>query len=190
MKIQDRKVKEQAIKREYDRAARQKREPKFIQGYGHLVVGSIFDCNRNSFERALRAYWDKLYVGWNPYKKEGRGCWEVWQKPSKQVAKIAYEGEDFHILMLEEEPSDYEHWVADLDYLSYDFIQKLREMDSWENKQLVANHDDAYEAYFDKLEQEEEDNIKYVVRHNKQAFRDLLEYTKSGFNPLDFFRRK
>jgi hypothetical protein len=94
------------------------------------------------------------------------------------------------IITSEYESSDFEHWVADLDFLSYDFIKRLREMDGWENKQLIAQHDEKYEQHFIDLEKQEDDNIKYIVKNNKQVFRDLLDYTQSGFNPLDFFNKK
>jgi len=192
MRLADQRIKEQAIKREYELAQRRKRDPKFAHGWGHSTVGSIHDCNRAAFERSLRAYWDRLYVGWNPYKKDGNGCWEVWQKPAEKRPILAYDDETTNtkIYTLEAISSDYIHWVADLDYLSYDFIAKLRSMDAWEDKQLLQKHDDAYEAHFDKLEREENENIKYVVKHNKQVFRDLLDYTQQGFNPLDFFNKR
>jgi len=94
------------------------------------------------------------------------------------------------IITSEYESSDFERWVADLDFLSYDFIKRLREMDGWENKQLIAQHDEKYEQHFIDLEKQEDDNIKYIVKNNKQVFRDLLDYTQSGFNPLDFFNKK
>lgn len=188
----DQLVKKQAIQREYEQAARRKREPKFPHGPGHASTGSIYDCNRKSFEKALRSYWDKLYVGWNPYKKDGQGCWEIWQQPSKKSRVLQYHNEEtgVKIYTLEFKPNDFEHWVADLDYLSYDFIGKLRSMDAWENKHLIAQHDDEYEAHREKLERDEDDNIRQVVKENKRAFRDLLEYTQAGFNPLDFFTKK
>lgn len=187
----DRLVKNQAIQREYEQAVRRKREPKFLQQEGNSIIGSIHDCSRRGFEKTLKNYWDKLYVGWNPYKKEGSGCWEVWQQPTKKSKVLQYFNEDtgLKIYTLEFKPSDYEHWVADLEYLSYGFIDKLRSMDAWENKSLLADHDDAYEKHFEKLEKEEDDNIRQVVKENKKAFRDLLDYVQAGYNPLDFYRK-
>jgi len=192
MRKSDTLVKNQAILREYEIASRRKREAKFPKGEGNTVVGTIFDCNRKGFEKALRAYSDRLYLGWNPFKKDGRGCWEVWHRPSRKTATLAYHDEvtGFKLYTADYKPNDYEHWVADLDYLSYDFIQKLREMDSWENKHMIAKHDEEIDSFKQKLDREEEENIKYVVKHNRQAFRDLLDYTQQGFNPLDFFNKK
>lgn len=187
----DRIVRKMALERELALAERRKRPISLPRGPGNTCIGSVHDCSRTGFERALRAYWDKLFVGWNPYKNEGRGCWEVWQYPSKKTAVLRYDDEKTNtkIYTLESVFSDYLHWVADLDYLSYSFIKKLREMDAWENKQLISGHDDKYEEHFQKLEKEEDENIKYVVKHNRTAFKDLLEYTQAGFDPLQFFTK-
>ncbi len=190
MTNQDRIVKSQAILREQETEFRRKQIRQVPKGPGNTCVGSIFDCNRKSFERMLKGYWDRLYVGWNPFKNEGRGCWEVWSRPSKKTATLEYEDTSgLKFYKLDYKPNDYEHWVADLDYLHYGFIEKLKKMDSWENKQLVSDHDYEYTKYQDKEQQKEDDNIKYVVRHNKQLFKDLLEYTQQGYDPLQFFRR-
>lgn len=187
----DKIILDQAILRHQEREYRQKREISFHNGPGWISVGSVFDCNRKSFERALRDYSDRLYVGWNPFKREGRGCWEVWHRPSQKTPVLRYYDEitGIKIATLEYLPNDFEHWVADLEYLSYDFIGKLRKMDAWENKQLISGQDDLYEEERAKAEKAEDEHIKYVVKHNKQAFRDLLDYTQSGYNPLDFFTK-
>ncbi len=172
MKKSDYIVRKQAIKRELEMADRRKREPSFPNGLGNTVTGTIYDCNRASFERALKAYWDKLYVGWNPFKKDGYGCWEVWQQPTQKTPVLRYldKKTDTKIYTLEFVLSDYLHWVADLDYLDMAFIGKLRSMDAWEDKQLTAKHDDAYIQHEIDLEKQEDENIKYVVKHNKQVF--------------------
>lgn len=184
-------VKAQAIQRHVEIEARRNVTTDVPRGPGNTSIGSIFDCNRKTFERMLRSYWDRLYVGWNPYKKEGRGCWEIWQTPLRKTTKLAYHNETTgeKIYTTEYRPNDFEHWVADLDYLSYAFIEKLKSMDSWENKNQVADHDYEYERQQQKLEDQEEEHLKYVVKHNKAVFRDLLDYTQSGLNPLDFFTK-
>lgn len=189
---QDKIVLNQAILRHKEREARQKREIPIPKGPGWTRTGSVYDCNRKHFERVLKAYWDKLYVGWNPMKNEGNGCWEVWQRPSQKTSKLQYHNEKTgeKIYTLEYQPNDFEHWVADLDYLDYAFVDKLREMDGWENKQHVSGHDSKLEEYNKKLEQNEDEHLKYVVKHNRQVFRDLLDYTQSGFDPLQFFNKK
>lgn len=198
MNLNNKIVRDQALLRHRETEARRKVEIALPNGDGNIITGSIFDCNRKNFEKMLRAYWDRLYVGWNPYKEQGRGCWEVWSRPSQKTAVISYESPEklpsgnpeFTIVTTQYKPNDYEHWVADLPFLSYDFIKKLREMDGWENKNQVADHDHAYEQQREKADKDEEEHLKYIVRHNKQAFRDLLDYTQQGYNPLDFFNKK
>jgi hypothetical protein len=122
-------------------------------------------------------------------KRGGLGCWEVWHRPTRKTAVLAYHDEEsgLKIYTAEYQPNDFEHWVADLEYLTMDFFKRLREMDAWENKHLIAQHDDKYEESLDKAEQQEEENIKYIVKHHKSAFKDLLEYTQQGFHPMTFF---
>lgn len=189
---QDLLVKNQAILRNKEREFKQKREIKLPQGPGSISVGTIYDCNRNHFERLLKAYWDKLYVGWNPFKSEGLGCWEIWQRPLKKTPVLQYHDEitGDKIYTLEYRSSDYEHWVADLPHLSYAFIEKLKKMDSWENKNQVSDHDYEHAKYQDKLEAQENENIRNVVKDNKKHFRDLLDYVQSGYDPVQFFYRK
>ncbi len=186
----DKIVKDQAILRNEEQQMRRKIEQTPVRGIGNTVVGTIFDCNRKHFARVLRDYSDRLYVGWNPYKKEGQGCWEIWHRPTYKTPVYRGEFEGVEYYSLEYKPNDFEHWVADLDYLDYAFLDKLREMDSWENKNLISQHDDSIENARIKDEEEENKHLKYVVRHNKKAFRELLDYTQAGFNPLDFFTKK
>lgn len=187
----DRLVLDQAIKRNKEKEYRTKREWSLPKGPGSTRIGSVFDCNRKSFERLLKDYSDRLYVGWNPFKNGGKGCWEVWHRPSQKTAVLAYYDETtgFKLYTADYQPSDFEHWVADLDYLYYGFIEKLHKMDAWENKQLISGHDDEFEKERERREKQEDEHLKYVVRHNKSVFRDLLDYTQSGINPLDFFTK-
>lgn len=186
----DKLVLQQAIQRHKEREDRQKREITIPKGDGWVSKGSVFDCNRHSFQRSLEAYDNQLYVGWNPMKNDGRGCWEIWRRPNLKTPILAYHDEitGLKIYRTEYRPNDFEHWVADLDFLNRDFIKRLKEMDAWENKQLISKHDDDYEESLTQNEEKEAEHLKYVVRHNKSAFKDLLEYTQQGFNPLDFFK--
>lgn len=153
-------------------------EPSLTKGIGLIIKGSIFDCNRDHFERVLTACWDRLFVGWNPYKLEGRGCWEVWQRPIKRT-----------------ELNDMEHWVADLPFLRLNFIEDLRRMDAWEHQKsegrsLVVDADQAHSDWEDKIEKQETESIQYAVKHNKSLFRKLKGLAADGYNPLWFFSDK
>ncbi|GAC1501952.1 MAG: hypothetical protein NVS1B10_06460 [Candidatus Saccharimonadales bacterium] len=169
MRSNDELLKIRHYKNELATAFRRKREPKLPLGPGHVIKGSMFDCNRKVFEKALTDYWDRLFVGWNPYKLDGKGCWEVWQKP---IAK--------------QELNDFEHWVADLEYLSLEFIKKLESMDAWKHKSMVSDIDEAHENYEAELDRKETELIKYTVKHNKSLFGKLKGLAQDGYNPLWF----
>lgn len=187
----DRIVRDQAIRRHRAQEHRQKREKPFHQGPGWTKVGSIFDMNRATFGRMLRAYSTDLYFGWNPMKNFGYGVWEVWQKPRMLTPvkqDVTFNGES--VFILEYQPNDFEHHVFDLQFLTPRFIEKLREMDMWENKHLIKQADDRLETDNEKINKEEEDSIKYAVRHNKAAFKKLKALAQDGYNPLWFFSDK
>lgn len=142
---------------------------------GNITKGTLHDCNRKAFERSIRAYDSKLIVGWNPLKRDGLGVWEVWRLPEHKPVS---------------EMSDFEHWVADLPYLSYGFIEKLKSMDSWANKHQVVDSEQAAEDYESALNKHEEELVKYAVKHNKRAFREMAGHVKQGINPFWFFSDK
>lgn len=190
MSESDRLVTKQAILRHKQTEYRRKQEIRVPNGPGWSVVGSIHDCSRKKFTEMLTKYSNRLYVGWNPIKNNGIGCWEVWHKPSTKTAVYAGEFNGGKLYATEYKPNDFEHWVADLPYLYYRFIEKLKKMDAWENKDLISCHDDKYDQHQKNIEKSEDDDIRHIVRSNKKAFRDLLDYTQSGFNPLDFFSKK
>lgn len=174
----DNRVKLHHKKTALEKAVRTKKTLILHTGIGHIVTGSIHDCNRAYFERLLKQYWDRLFLGWNPYKKEGKGCWEVWQEPINKG-----------------ELHDMEHWVADLEYLTPKFIDELRRMDSWEHKKqtglsLVDTMDRKFDDYEDVIQKKEDESIKYAIKHNKKLFRQLKDLAQEGYNPFWFFSDK
>lgn len=174
----DKLVKEHHKKQAFMKAFRTKREPKLHTGIGHIVTGSMYDCNRSYFERLLSNYWDRLFLGWNPFKKEGLGCWEVWQRPIRQ-----------------RDLNDMEHWVADIDYLTPKFIDELRRMDAWQHKKdsgysLAEDMDREATDWEIDIEKKEDESIKYAIRHNKSLFGKLKSLAQDGYNPLWFFSDK
>lgn len=190
MTATDRLVLKQAIERHKAKEVRTNREIPLPQGPGWITVGSIMDCNRKNFERLLKDYSESLYVGWNPLKREGKGCWEVWHRPSKKTAVYEGEFEGIQMYSLEYKVSDFEHHVYDLDFLHYSFIEKLRRMDMWANKQFIQQMDDRLEEDQDKLDKVEEDSIKYAAKHYKAEFKKMHEAVQGGINPFWFFSDK
>lgn len=158
-----------------------------LNGPGHVVKGSIFDCNRATFERAIKAYASNLFVGWNPYKNQEQGCWEVWAMPSKKtpIYQGSIDGHPFY--SLETVPNDFEHHVYDLQYLTLDFVGKLREMDMWANRHYLDQMDQYIDDYEQELDEKLAADIKYTVKHNKSVFRKLKQFALDGLNPLWFF---
>lgn len=179
MKQNDKLVRDHHVKQALLKAIRTKRpEPDLPHGPGLAVKGSIMDCDRRLFETMLKTYWDRLFVGWNPFKMNGRGCWEVWQRP---IAKS--------------ELNDMEHWVADLPFLRLDFVKELQRMDAWEyeknhGRTLNEDMDESYDKWEEKLEKQEDESIRYAVRHNKSLFGKLKGLAQDGYNPLWFFSDK
>lgn len=166
-------------------------------GPGFVVRGSLHDCSRVYFERLLKTYFRELYVGWNPFKNNGNGTWEVWQRPLTKTAVIQAECRDYTIWELRDRPTevnyavyDMEYHVYDLPYLTPTFIDKLREMDTWENKRFFEDADDQQDELEDKYDRMEEESIKYAVRHHKSLFRKLKQYAQDGYNPFWFFSDK
>lgn len=189
MNWSDTQVLKQALDKIKHRAAKGRGLPNGwkANGPGHMVKGSLFDCSRNLFERLLKTYFSQLYVGWNPFKNEGQGCWEVWQKPSFKTATKRVESKDYTIFTLDYQPNDFEHHVYDLPYLTPKFIDRLREMDMWENKNFAKNLDYQLEEDQQDLDRKEQEDIKYAVRHHKDLFRQLKALAQDGYNPFWFF---
>lgn len=180
----------QAIERHKAKEIRTKREIPIPHGPGWATVGSVMDCDRKNFERLLKDYSESLYVGWNPMKRDGRGCWEVWHRPSKKTARVAYDSSDFAIITTEYVVSDFEHHVYDLDFLHYSFIEKLRRMDMWANRQFIQQMDERLKEDQDKLDRAEEESIKYASKHYKAEFKKMHEAVQAGINPFWFFSDK
>lgn len=155
------------------------------KGQGLVVKGTVFDVNRKNFERALKDLDPELFVVWNPYRKEGVGCWQIWIKPLTKtpVYQTTHEGNEIHSLEYKYIPV--EHHIMDLDTLNYDVIEKLRKMRV--TVQDIENAD--YEARRKQVKEEEQylQERKYAVRHTREIWKAFHEYVKSGYNPMWFF---
>lgn len=178
MNKNDKIVRDHHVKQALLKAIRTQRECTLPHGLGNIRVGSLFDCNRQDFEKLLTSYWDRLFVGWNPFKAEGRGCWQVWQRP---IAKA--------------ELNDMEHWVADIPYLTPKFITRLKEMDSWEHRaktglSLVESADRKNDEWTELAEKKEDELIHNAVKDHKSQFNKLKGLAQDGYNPFWFLSDK
>jgi hypothetical protein len=166
-------------------------------GIGFVVRGSIFDCDQKYFDRVLKTYFKELYFGWNPFKNNGQGVWEVWQRPLTKTAVLQAECKSYSIVELRDLPTkdnyavyDMSYHVYDLPYLTPEFVNKLREMDAWENQRFFQDADDEQDEMEARNDRAEEESIKYAVRHHKSLFGKLKQYAQDGYNPFWFFSDK
>jgi hypothetical protein len=183
----DQLVKQQFLNKVRQTETRRKHPVKIHIGEGSLCKGSVMDCSHKTFSEALHFYDKRLYYGWNPYKREGRGVWEVWYEPSYLTAVQDNNLEGYPFFQLVRIANDFEHHVKDLEFLNLDFIRQLGEMDMWKNKSFAKDLDEKIDTHEKKLEKELSESIKYTVKHNKKEFGQLKELAEHGYNPFWFF---
>jgi len=147
---------------------------------GKLVSGHVLDVNRKPFERALRDLDPHLYVRWNSKKLRGWGCYEIRRKPSQKTA--IYQGSHAGVNYMKVQYVEFNdiHHVIDAAFLNYDVIRKLKEMDTWTNKNWVADFEKGEEDYRDARQAKALDHLKDVIRDNRSAMRDLMHMVQSG----------
>lgn len=164
---------------------RYKRDINPPQGLGNSVKGSVFDCNRKSFERLLKEEDPNLFLVWNPTKNSGFGCWQIWINPLQKslVHKADYEGNS--ISSIEYRFIPVEHHIMDLPVLDYSVIEKLK-------KSRVTVEDIMYQDYEArrKLQKEKDsylDDRKHAIKQTKQYWKAFKDHVQSGYNPMWFF---
>lgn len=153
---------------------------------GKLVQGSLFDCNKKRLERMLKDYDKQLYLKWNPKKNKGWGCWELRRRPNQKTL-ITHDCGDFVIHKVAYKENDLVHHVLDLEYLSYSVLDRLREMDAWENKRLIADGDYEAERRQDREYDKYVEDRRHAIRQDKKYWKEYLELVRSGYNPAWFF---
>ena len=156
----------------------------FMGPVGRVSRGDVLDVNVKAFERTLKAYDSQLYVGWNPDKYRGNGCWEIRRKPDTLRTKSIYDLGPFYYEEAEKLETDIIHHVLDCGFLNYDAMNKLRSMDAWDNKQHWI-HDI---EYLENKKQEENEakarkELRYNIKQNQKVFDEFKELVKSGVNP-------
>lgn len=155
---------------------------------GHLVQGSIFDCNKKKFIRAIKDYDKQLYLKWNPKKNKGFGCWELRRYPSTKTPVFGGRFEGVAYYRLEHVEQDLIHHIMDMPYLTYQVVDRLKEMDAWENKRLLTDGEEEAERLIIKEEDDYRAERQYQVKQDKKYWKEYLELVRSGYNPFWFFR--
>jgi hypothetical protein len=150
---------------------------------GKVVKGHVLDVSVGPFVRALQDYDKQLYVTWNPNKLRGWGCWEIRRRPNTPCAVYqgSHEGMSFYKLMYVE--SDLTHHVLDAAFLNYDAIRRIKEMDTWGNKNWIDSFEQREEEAREQVRRKANEELKYAIRHNKSLARDLREAARSGIHP-------
>lgn len=147
---------------------------------GRLVQGSVLDCNKKHFEKALKDYDRQLYIKWNSEKNNGLGLWEIRRKPNTKTAVPKWEYGDSIIFELQYVENDLVNHVLDVPALNYAALSRIREMDCWNTKNWVDQFENAESTMRDKAYAENRANLRYAVKQNKRAFSDFRELLRSG----------
>ena len=151
---------------------------------GSLIKGSIFDCNKNSLEKALKRYDPRLYIKWNPRKREGYGVWEIRIRP--RLKTLVRHDENF--CSLEWRESDLIHHVLDVPILSYRILDKIYEMDSYRSANYGKDLDDQLDKAEDDIDRRRLEEMRLRIRDDKKYVREWQELVRSGYNPMWFLK--
>ncbi len=150
---------------------------------GNVVTGHVLDVSKEYLLEKLRDYDPLLYVKWNPKKNAGNGLWELRRRPEKKSAVLKTECKGFKLYELEYVEIGLVNHVLDTQFLTYDVLNRLREMDTW-NKDHWIHDIDYHEAKAaEKIESEAKKELAYNVKQHKREFNDFREYVLSGHNP-------
>ncbi len=150
---------------------------------GKVIEGHVLDVNRKQFERKLREYDNQLYVKWNPRKCRGYGCYEVRRRPNEKsrISYGTYQGVTFTELKYIE--NDFSSHIMDVPYLNYAILVKLQKIDTWKNKNWVADMEYEEAKYQAEQEEKQRKELLYNMMQYKSAFRDFKALVLSGENP-------
>ena len=157
--------------------------------FGKIIEGSVLDCRRGPIEAALKRYDSQLYLKWNPKKKDGQGCWEVRRRPTRMMA--VFEGfipdaEGKHTIALyvmEHVESAMVHHILDADVLDWRIPERIKEMDTWGNKNWVADMEHKGEQWLVEQEKKNLEEFKYSVKQHKREFSEWADLVARGQNP-------
>lgn len=155
----------------------------YVGPTGNTVRGDVLDVNVKAFERALKHYDPLLYVTWNPKKIRGWGCWEIRRKPTYKTAiyQGTWKGQSF--FRLHEVEFKTIHHVLDCAFLNYDALRKLKEMDAFNKDHWIHDLEYRERKQAEQVRAKALENLRYNLKQEKTAMRDILEAVKSGVNP-------
>lgn len=154
---------------------------------GAVSRGHVLDVNPRAFTEALKEIDPLLYVKWNPKQVKGWGCWEIRRAPELKTA--VYQGTHNGVSFVELKPIEFNtvNLILRCEFLNYDALRKLKEMDTWSYGGRGQGWLDAFEKGNAAAKEQQlakaDEELKYNLRQEKRATKDLYELVASGINP-------
>lgn len=180
-----------------------------IKPTGNLIKGNVLDASVGPLVERLRDYDPLLFVRWDPRKLRGWGCWSVMRQPEMKTVKRSqnpimlqtgkivppvqgdiYEFEGFTILDPKFHEMSLINHVLDVPYLNYQILDKLKEMDMWnqegggykgKNITKMADYNNA--KHLDKVEDKALKDLEYNLKQFGSEIKWFKDYVASGGNP-------
>lgn len=150
---------------------------------GNIVKGHVLDCDKGALERALKFYDKQLYLKWNPQKRGGYGCWEIRRKPEELTPVYKGDLNDQPLYVMEPKELDLVHHVLDLPFLSFKALDKIKQMDAWNDKYWVKNFEYNERQVVDEQNRKAREEMRYNIKQHKKQWLDLMELVSQGHNP-------
>lgn len=127
-----------------------------------------------------------LYVKWNPKKARGWGCWEIRRRPEFNSALDVAEFDGKLIFKVGPKEYNLVHHVLDCEFLNYDAIRKLKEMDTFQHgtaSQYLDKVDRATKTKETRMAEAREKELTYMVRHYRAEIKAFQDALRDGVNP-------
>lgn len=165
------------------------KEPHQLKGFGRVVTGSVFDCNKRGLEKSLQFYDKQLYIKWNPDKKGGKGCWEVRRRPD--IYSRVYHGDwnGQKVFTSELVEIDIVHHVLDIDVLHQDVLGRIKRMDTWNARHWVDDLEYDEKKFKEKSQEKAKQELSYNIKQHKREWREFAQLVSSGVNPAEVLKR-
>lgn len=161
-----------------------------IKNLGRTVRGSVWDWPLWKITKEVQRIEPRLYFKWNPEKNEGRGIWELRIHPTKKTAvNQGWVGEAL-LFTVEYVENPLEHHIKDFEVINGRVIDWLHEHDTQKDKFWTQKLDEAYVSAIDSADKKNAENRKYIAKHYKKEFRQLLDLTQSGYDPMGWAYHK
>lgn len=153
------------------------------QPLGKIITGDVLDVNPKHFEKELKRYDSQLYLRWNPNKLKGWGNWEIRRIPNmKSLVKVG-QFQGYTLMSPEYVELDIVSHVLDVAILNYKALEKIKSMDTFGDKNWVANLDYKAKVYKEEHDRKAKQELKYSIQQHKKEWRDFAKAVSEGLNP-------